>query len=116
MKTRKIAIATGGGLVAILILFYLTLEAAPDGPPTGVEHNVEGASAECLKAVTVQLPNAHLRFSPSATYLGDRRYRLEGTVDGISGEETVRRKYECLVRYSGSGLYQTDSVTVWQSH
>src|SRR5687767_4681554 len=116
MKTGKVAMSAAGVLAAVVTLFFITLDAAPDGPPTGVEHDVTGASAECLRAVNGELPAARFPFSPTALYLGDRRYRLNGTADGEIGTETVRRSYECLIRYEGSGQYRADSVAVWQTH
>jgi hypothetical protein len=101
-----------------LVLLYTTLVSLPESPPTGADHTAEAAAAECVQSVDQEVQEARFPFPATVTYLGDARYRLNGTVEttaAVQGE-VVRRNYECVVRYSDADRYQTDSVTVWQSH
>jgi len=88
----------------------------PAPPPTGVEHSARGAEEACADAVRERIDGARFPFGATATYLGEARYRMSGLVDAVLMGETVRRNYECVVEYAGSGAYRTDSVRVWQSH
>ena len=106
------------GLVAgfVLLLLFLTLISTPAPPPSGVEHDARGAARACEDAVRERVTGARFPFGANVTYLGDARYRLQGTVESPIGGETVRRNYECTVRYAGPDAYRADSVRVWQSH
>lgn len=108
----------GAGLLAgfVLLLLFLTLVSTPAPPPSGAEHDARGAERECLDEVRERVQGARFPFGANVTYLGDARYRLQGTVESEIGGETVRRNYECLVGYAGGGGYRADSVRVWQSH
>ncbi len=100
----------------VLVLLFLTLVSSPAPPPSGVEHDARGAERECVGAVRGRLDGARFPFGANVTYLGDARYRLQGTVESVITGETVRRNYECVVQYAGAGGYRADSVRVWQSH
>lgn len=106
------------GLVAgfVLLLLYATVVSLPSPPPTGVEHDAEGAGRACTRAVRERVPDARFPFAANVTYLGEARYQLNGQVDAMRAGEMVRRNYECLVSYAGSGTYEADSLRLWQSH
>lgn len=113
----RLSLLRWAGLIAgfVLLLLFLTLVSTPSPPPSGVAHDARGAGGECEDAVRRRVADARFPFSPTVTYLGDARYRLQGTVESEIGGETVRRNYECVVGYAG-GAYRADSVRVWQSH
>src|SRR5690606_35836617 len=100
----------------VLLLLYATVVSLPSPPPTGVEHDAESAGHACAAAVRERVPDARFPFAANATYLGEARYRLNGQVDAVHAGETVRRNYECVVSYAGSGAYEADSLRLWQSH
>jgi hypothetical protein len=100
----------------VLVLMYSMIVTMPERPPTGVEHTAEEAAAECEESVGEGLQEARFPFAATATYLGDARYRLNGTVEADVSGERVRRNYECFVQYTEARRYLTDSLTVWQSH
>lgn len=106
----------GAGTGFVLVLLYATMASMPDGPPTGVEHTAEAAASACEASVGNDLREPHFPFAARATYLGDARYQLEGTVEEVLAGERVRRNYRCFVHYSDARRYVTDSLTVWQSH
>lgn len=110
-------LATAVGLLAgfLLLLLYLTLSSAPAPPPTGIEHSAAAAQRACSSAVEERVEGARFPFSPTATYLGEARYRLRGFVDAGPRGERVRRNFTCVVSYR-DGAYRTDSLEVWQSH
>jgi hypothetical protein len=110
-----IALWVALGLGFFGLLTYLSMANAPPAPPAWAEHNARDAEASCLDAVRNSLTDPRFPFSANVSYLGDGRYRLNGTVEAPESGESVRRNYECVVRYDGS-TYRTDSVYVWQSH
>jgi hypothetical protein len=112
---HRAMIAAGAG-VFVMVLGYLTLLSAPARPPTGIDHNAASAEASCRTAIGEQVADARFPFSGTAIYLGEARYRLQGTVEVPQAGEIVRRIYECVVSYTETGSYRPDSVTVWQSH
>jgi hypothetical protein len=59
---------------------------------------------------------ARFPFPATVTEMGAARYGLHGMVDGRVAGETVRRNYECVIRYAPAEGYRPDSVRVWQSH
>lgn len=99
-----------------IMLFYLTLDSAPPSPPSGVEHSAADAERACRIELRDSVREPVFPFSATASYLGDSRYHLAGTIDATVAGEGVRRNYDCWVRYVGSGAYRTDSITLWQSH
>lgn len=101
---------------SVLALLFLTLVSSPAPPPTGVEHDARAAGEACEAAVLADVPDARFPFGANAAYLGEARYRLQGTVESEITGETVRRNYACVVQYRGAGEYRADSVRVWRSH
>jgi hypothetical protein len=114
--SRSAVLLISGISVFVLVLLYLTIASMPPRPPTGIEHTVAGAEAECARAVGETVPGARFPFAATPEYLGEARYRLSGTVEAVMSNETVRRLYSCVVQYSELGTYRADSVAVWQSH
>src|SRR5688500_747245 len=110
------AMLAAGGAAFVAVLGYLTLATAPARPPTGIDPNAASAETRCRTAIEAQVEDAQSPFSGTATYLGEARYRLQGTVEVPLAAEIVRRNYECVVSYTETGAYRADSVTVWQSH
>jgi hypothetical protein len=106
----------GGGVLFAAGLYYLSLQMAPPGTPTGVEHSAKAAEQACVEAVRDTLPEGQFPFSATASYQGEGQYRLNGIVDTPSAMGTFRRNYTCLIRYTESGTYRTDSLGLWQSH
>lgn len=97
-------------------IFYVTLSAAPPGPPTGVDHNAQEAERACRVALRDSISDPIFPFSATPTYLGEGRYQLSGTVDAPVDGDGLRRNYECWVRFVEAGAYRTDSIQLWQSH
>lgn len=100
----------------LILLAALTVFMAPPAPPSGAAHNADGAEAACTERVLAKAPGSRFPFSANVSYLGDARYRLNGTVETTMAGAMVRRNYECVIRYTQTGAYVADTVTVWRSH
>lgn len=105
-------IGLAGGAV---LLLYLTLSMAPDGPPAGAAHSAVGAGDACKAAVEAENPTSSFPLSPTVTYDAPR-YAVRGVLDTPSDGATTRRNYECAVTFDTSAGYLIDSLSVWQSH
>lgn len=111
--TKWVALSAG-----VLILLYLTLSMAPEGPPPGAPHTSEGATAACQQEVGDRMASSAFPVSPTVEYREGTGYVIRGVVDETTEGATTRLNYDCIVKYdeSGSSGYGVDSVAVWQSH
>ena len=77
----------------------------------------EAAERVCRAAVDEQATVASYPFASRVHREPTAGYRVEGTVDTGTGDESLARyNYECLISGDGEATMAVDSLTLWQSH